>query len=204
MIVFVNGNTIKAFGGPGVGGEKYWKRNSGSLRFIKKAQQVFNDNNVSFPDIRYKWNSSAKKRRKDGYNYAKEHYADLTEGLRENEPIRFITHSMGAAFAEGMADYFLEVGLTVDALIHFEPFQAASIESNGRNPNILTIDFQDNNDRVIQFINAGDIKGADHRIRTNYTAKWDQIHRMAIHRDLTWDEIMSYIDSFLHGKKTQN
>ena len=48
--------------------------------------------------------SSAKKRRKDGYNYAKEHYNDLTNNLQENEPIRlnlthFSTHSLRKTFA---------------------------------------------------------------------------------------------------------
>lgn len=104
---------------------------------------------------------------------------------------------MGAAFAEGMADYFLELGLNVDALIHFEPYQAAIIESNGSDPKILTIDFQDINDLVIQSIYAGDIKGADHRIRTNYKAKVNQIHRAAIHSEESWNKIMQVIESFL-------
>ena len=198
IIVFVNGFTQRWTGAPGKGGEAYWHP-GGS--FVRTAQSIFNDSKTFFPDIRYSFTSSANQRRKDGYEYAKQNVSRLVGDLKKGESIRFVSHSMGAAFAEGMADYLIENGFPVDALIHFEPYQAAQIKSNGGRDDILSIDFQDIEDWVIQYISPGEMPDADHSIRVNYGATWDRIHTISIAGKMSWDEIQSLIDDFLNNDK---
>lgn len=43
----------------------------------------------------------------------------LSKEIDNSETIKFVTHSMGAAFAEGMANAFEENGYKVNVLGHF-------------------------------------------------------------------------------------
>ncbi len=105
----------------------------------------------------------------------------------------FVSHSMGAAFSEGMADYLIEQGVPVEALIHFEPYQAARIESNGNMSNVMSIDYQDKQDWVIKYINGGEMPGSDYHIRTDSNLGWRYMHAHSISRESTWNEVRKYI-----------
>ena len=194
IIIYINGYQGKWTGAPGEGGKKYWKPNNS---FTIRATQVFHDDKSLYPDIRHNFFSSAKQRRKLGYTYAQEHFAEITQDIDEGEKVRFVSHSMGAAFAEGMADYLISAGVKVDVLVHFEAYQADEIESNGRNGNILTIDFQDKDDLVINIIGAGDINGADHKYRTTSHVSFNQKHVYHIRREESWDVLSKTIEAFL-------
>ena len=174
-----------------------WVNEYNNNSFTIRATQVFHDDKSLYPDIRHNFFSSAKQRRKLGYTYAQEHFAEITQDIDEGEKVRFVSHSMGAAFAEGMADYLISAGVKVDVLVHFEAYQADEIESNGRNGNILTIDFQDKDDLVINIIGAGDINGADHKYRTTSHVSFKQKHVYHIRREESWDVLSKTIEAFL-------
>ena len=196
-IIFINGYPKKWTGAPGEGGPLYWRPDS---EFVKMAKTVFSDSKTYFPDIRFCFSSSVDLRRKNGYDFAKQNYDLITGNLSDGESVRFVTHSMGAAFAEGMADYLLERGVSVDALIHFEPYQAAKIKTNGERDEILTVDYQEKNDWVIQYIYAGDIEGADERPRAEHTSSWKSIHTYSIRHSSSWEDIKDIIAAFLNNK----
>ena len=111
----------------------------------------------------------------------------------DGRKIFFVSHSMGAAFSEGMADYLIEQGVPVEALIHFEPYQAARIESNGNMSNVMSIDYQDKQDWVIKYINGGEMPGSDYHIRTDSNLGWRYMHAHSISRESTWNEVRKYI-----------
>ena len=101
---------------------------------------------------------------------------------------------MGAAFSEGMADYLIEQGVEVEWIVHFEPYQAKSIKSNGERPDVLAIDFQDDSDYVIKFISPGEMPGAD--IHVPYKSKTGifDSHSYSINNDNVWDIILEKIN----------
>ena len=125
--------------------------------------------------------------------------------MEKKEPFRFVTHSMGAAFAEGMADYLEESGYKVDILIHLSPFQAGDIESHGSDKDVLSIDIQTKGDPVLLLggSSQGKIKGADFS-RMN-EPKHSKKQFMYIHKETlntsTWDEIRPIINNFLNESK---
>lgn len=121
-----------------------------------------------FTDKDYKPSSSAKSRISAGYRYAEDNIKKIVSGLKQGETFKFVTHSMGAAFAEGIASYLIGHGYSVEEIIHINPFQAADITTNA-SPNVKTVDYQNSDDWVINktpFVSSpGDIQNADYHIR---------------------------------------
>ena len=167
-IVFVNGLTAIGNNTPG---KPYWNK-----RFIEGAKNYYSDYKSFFSDVtflNYKY-ISADYRFKAGYKYAEEHFNDLISDLGENETFKFVSHSMGAAFAEGMAKYLEEHGYKIEAIIHINAYQASSVPSLTK---AIVTDYQVVGDPVI-FFSAhfnpilgfpfgppGFIRGADKHIR---------------------------------------
>ena len=162
-IVFVNG---KIGGGSPPAGEKYWNGKNSS--FVQGAKHYWGDNNVFFTKEDYSNFSSAQARISAGYRYAEHNIKALVSGIKPGETFKFVTHSMGAAFAEGIASYLIGHGYRVEEIVHINPFQAADITTNA-DPNVKTLDYQNTDDIVINQIplvsSPGDIRNADHRIR---------------------------------------
>ena len=122
--------------------------------------------------------------------------------LRASLYCRFVTHSMGAAFAEGMADYLIESGFKVDIMVHLSPFQAGEIETQGAKDDILSIDIQTIGDPVLFLggFSQGEIVGADHSIkkeRQHPAKQFMFIHTETLNPSI-WDEIIPIINSFLN------
>lgn len=89
------------------------------------------------------------------------------------------------------------MGYNVDVVLHFSPYQASSIMSVGSSNDILSIDYQTIHDPVISIISAGDIKGADVRIRKEPQSESIMFyHRESIDSDDSWNDIEEYIQSF--------
>ena len=162
-IVFVNGKI--GFGSPPAG-EQYW--NGRKSPFIQGAIKYWNDKEIFFTDKDYKPLSSAKSRISAGYRYAEDNIKKIVSGLKQGETFKFVTHSMGAAFAEGIASYLIGHGYSVEEIVHINPFQAADITTNA-SPNVKTVDYQNSDDWVINktpFVSSpGDIQNADYHIR---------------------------------------
>ena len=192
-IVFVNG--LLALGST-QGGAIYW--NGEQSPFVTKAKTILADNNLVFLDVKHKWYSSAKRRYKTGYQFAKDNIDYLTSNLEEGESFKFVTHSMGAAYAEGMAKYLLEEGYSVEMLFHFSPYQAAQIRSVGSDPDILTIDFQTIGDPVLFLDGMGTIRGADYRIIDFPDNGINYLHRESIDNSDTWEQIIQFIHAFIN------
>ena len=154
-IIFVNG--FLGFGSP-TGGATYWGgKNS---KFVKGAQSFYGDNDVRFTNISHGKYSSVKSRMQAGRAWVKDNYADLTKGLsKDSDDFKFVTHSMGAAFAEGAIEYLKEEGWNVTQVAHLEAYQADDINANTDPPGYgtdenttigtTTIDYQLTNDPVL-------------------------------------------------------
>lgn len=190
-LIFVNGRI--GMGSP-KGAMAYWQKDSS---FVDSAKVALNSSaEPFFTDVQYSLFSKAGRREKDGYEYAYEHFEDIVGGC--SGPFRLVTHSMGAAFGEGIARCLLEKGLPVDVIIHFEPYQAPDIKTAGSSENILTIDYQVADDWLIHLAGKGRIAGAD-LFLGNYrtSAPIHKKHRYPINHASTWHGLQPSIDGFL-------
>ncbi len=164
-VLFVNGyyNTGSLSGLAGdVGGEDYW-----SYSFINAASTFLNDANSQFIDGRGEWNSSGASRYDDGYAWAQTNYSGLIEGvLDENgvqtETFKVVSHSMGAAYSEGVVKYLEEQGLVVETVLHFSAADPTGFEAS-TNPDTYQLNYE--NDIVLGYKNYGEnssmIEGVD-------------------------------------------
>lgn len=160
-IVFVNG--YLGFGSS-EGGKAYW-----NTSFVKGAQTYFNDKtNPYFTDIDFGMLSSASKRYNVGYEYAKQNYSTLIEGMEEGEVFRLVSHSMGGAFGTGVKKYLEEKGQTVETAVYLNTYQSDHIEI-GEDDQTNIIDYQNTNDPVLFWfddnLGKGEIENADAKIR---------------------------------------
>jgi hypothetical protein len=163
LIIFVNG---KIGGGSPPAGEPYWGGKQSS--FVKGAINYYHDSKTFFTSEDYGYLSSAVGRIAAGYEYAKNNIDAFAGLIKDGETIKFVTHSMGSAFAEGMAKYLIESGYTVEELVHLNAYQAADITTN-QTSYVKTVDYQNVDDWVINdipfFSSPGQIQGADYVIR---------------------------------------
>ncbi len=190
-LIFVNGRI--GMGSP-KGGVAYWQKDSSFVDSAKVA--LHSSSEPFFTDVQYSLFSMAERREKDGYEYASEHFGEIVGGC--GGPFRLVTHSMGAAFGEGIARYLLDNGLPVDVIVHFEPYQAPDIKTAGSSENILTIDYQVTDDWLIHLGGKGRIAGAD-LLLGNYRsgAPIHKKHRYPINHASTWHELHPFIDYLL-------
>ncbi len=189
-IIFVNG---KIGAGSPEAGFPYWgatPNNEGF--FIRGAKRFFGDNNIKVLVADYGWLSSANTRFNAGYNYAKNNFELLINDMGEGETFKFVTHSMGAAFAEGMAQYFVEQNRDVSAIVHINAHQAKDIQTADLSRvNGFRVDFQNTNDPVINFANlhkSGNISSSL-KIREKSHESLLYIHRSPINNKEFWKEL---------------
>ncbi len=165
VIIFVNG--LDKFGAKPAG-EEHWTQSYKRYNFVNGAKQFFNDNNVLFIPVKHSLSSSALERLQKGYDYAENNIIWLGD-LKQDETIKFVTHSMGAAYAEGMATFLLKNGCPVTNIVHINAFQANDIKSLSKYNNVETTDYQYTDDWVINhipiFSSPGFIDGANYIIR---------------------------------------
>jgi RHS repeat-associated protein len=157
-IIFVNGYVYgSGFESPtsvgGIGGgmiipsqRGYWyedyskapKNEDGTIKdspYISAAKDHFNDQNVHFVNgTGFGISSTAEDRRKQGKEYAKIMYAQLATELAymgDDEKIEIITHSMGAAFAEGMIEELMnypDIAKRIKTVVHFSACDGDNIK----------------------------------------------------------------------------
>ncbi|TAF31281.1 MAG: hypothetical protein EAZ57_00180, partial [Cytophagales bacterium] len=179
-IIFING---KIGGGSPQAGEPYWNGKNSS--FVTGAKSYYDDNKTHFTSEDYDYSSSAKERAEDGYAYAKANFETLAGDLADGETFKLVTHSMGAAYGEGIAKYLQEKNITVESIVHINPYQAKDITTLNPKSNLTeTIDYQQTDDWVIDDLptaSPGDIKGADFKIREKSgDDNWGTRHRSPI------------------------
>lgn len=190
-LIFVNGRI--GMGSP-KGGVAYWQKDPSFVDSAKVA--LHSSSEPFFTDVQYSLFSKAERRKEDGYEYASEHFGEIVGGC--GGPFRLVTHSMGAAFGEGIARYLLDKGVPVDVIIHFEPYQATDIKTAGSSENVLTIDYQVTDDWLIHLGGKGRIVGAD-LLLGNFRsgAPIHKKHRYPINHASTWHELHPFIDYLL-------
>ncbi len=206
-IIFVNG--YLGFGSPEGGSAYFGGEYSG---FVQGAKNYFGDNDAYFTNIEYGKLSTVKSRQKAGKKWAKENYDQLVQGLdQDKDDFKFVTHSMGAAFGEGVIRYLKQMGWNVSQTVHFNAFQAADIEASTDPPyygtvynttiGTFVVDYQTSNDWVINEVpfvrTPGDIKNATVKIREESDTKWDARHRTPIDNDRIWSDLATLIGQAL-------
>ena len=102
-------------------GEKYWGPN-----FLKAAKRYLKDESAYYVDGAKTFVSSGGYRYDAGYEYAKANYGDIVNGIFDEngvqkETVKIVTHSMGAAYAEGMIKYLDEKKIKIEKVIHLAP-----------------------------------------------------------------------------------
>ena len=201
-IVFVNG--FLGFGSP-TGGSAYWGGTNSS--FVRGAQAFLQDKSTYFANIEYNyWRSSTFLRNLDGYNYAKENYSQLINGMNSKDVFHFVSHSMGGAFSEGMIRYLEEQGWTVNTVFHLNAWQPTELYGV-KGP--LRVDATITNDWVqglsLPISGNRDIPNADYKIRIKSTKEWKSIHRdliddgdfWNINNEMSWNDAMSLIQKWI-------
>ena len=195
-IIFVHGFASERFGFLSFlkyPGERYWGKT------IEYAQKYLHDNNIDVRSYEYSLRSTAEERRRDGYEFAKENYTSLVSDLQEGESIRFVSHSMGAAYAEGIANFLRDQGQEVDIMLHFAPYQASDISASV-DSGVLTLDIQTNRDPVLATSSSnGMIQNAIHLYGFS-SAPISQRHTESLLNEDYWKMIKKYVDSFLKGR----
>lgn len=186
-IIFVNGLLF-----PGIypGGEGYWL--GANSAFVTGAQAYLGGEHTAyFADIKHQAFSSAADRIQAGWLYASAHQEILTERFQKaTDQFHFITHSMGAAFAEGMVNWLQDKEYHIGTVIHFNAFQAADIEVKRKaNQKGYVIDYQNTNDPMINnpvYASPGDIKNTDVKIRLKSNKVIFRRHRDPIDAGHSW------------------
>ena len=122
-ILFVNGYWASGLIGNLIGsdqcGKGYW-----GTGFDKAAQSFFRDwtpiNSTNYIDgsSLFGGDMSGQDRYVAGYFYAKRHLDELTSNMSPNEGFNMVTHSEGAAYGAGVAQYLISQGYTVNTILH--------------------------------------------------------------------------------------
>jgi len=159
-IIFING---KLGGGSPKGGKAYWNSS-----FVNGAKDYMHDNSVYYANTDYAYLSSAKGRTNQGYEWAKENYATLIDGLGEGETFKMVSHSMGGAYSKGVEKYLEEQGHTVEMNVMINTFEVDDIDVQD-NDSTYNIDYQNTDDPVLYWfdgnIGKGKLKDANSTIR---------------------------------------
>lgn len=169
-----------------VGGEGYWKK-----KFVGGAQNYFSDpKQPKFVDGSGAWNSTGQERYDAGYTYAKNNFSDIKKEIFnddgvQTEVLRIVSHSMGAAYSEGMIKYLEEQGVKVETVVHLSAADPSEFTASTK-PNTIQLNYKD--DPVLMYKNFGEaprIKGADvfgevdaegqHWITKSRESVWDAV-----------------------------
>jgi hypothetical protein len=145
-IIFVNGHWNKIFGAlnfsPKGGGEIYWKTFLGNLKsFLKTANEYFNEYySVEISEIPIFADGSSlfggdlngNERKAKGYEYASKEFSNIIENISQKDKIFLISHSEGAAYSAGIAQYFMKNGITIgeSIMISADEGDEFSVEGN--------------------------------------------------------------------------
>ncbi len=110
-----------------------WNYNQQQIKlFFEHTYQYFNTRKLVFVDGGdFTVNTGAKKRQRKGYRYVEKHIAELLGDSisLNNTRVHFLTHSMGAAYAEGMIKYLVNSKIMVGKVIHLAPSEASDIRT---------------------------------------------------------------------------
>lgn len=138
-------------------------------------------------DVKHQFSSIATERYRHGYSYAENNYEDLISGMSLGETFKFVSHSMGGAYAKGMRDYLVEQGWTVEEEVYINTYQALQIKpADGRS---FVIDYRNTDDPVVSG-SFSRIRGRNIKIREESGLKFKYRHKYPMsHSNAFWDSL---------------
>lgn len=124
--------------------------------------------------------------------------------MDEGETFKFVSHSMGGAFAAGMKEYLEEQGWAVEYSVFINTYQSGNVKTKKDDPTFI-IDYQNTNDPVLFWLDPnlglGEIKNSDLKIREESKYEKSYIHKGPISSgEKFWEELQKKIDEFLKGQ----
>jgi hypothetical protein len=158
MLIFVNGYTLgcQPF-------RPYWSSSKNPNEFLEAASTYFKDttlNNESFINGSGKWfGSLSVYRYSAGKKYAQERINSFKSLLPSNEKINLLSHSMGAAFAEGMIEVFCQNKLPIGKIVHFAPAHARKIKVFPASQHLARIQINASEDSILEHFSDPFIRG---------------------------------------------
>ena len=188
------------------GGSPYWGGESSS--FVIGANNFFNDySKPYFVSTKHSLTSSASERFKEGRKYALDNYSAITDGMNKmQDEFNFVSHSMGGAFAEGMAEYLVEKGWNVSTIAHFNVWQPLSVKGSSITKRIIRLDITSSNDPIQHLSTLGPLGGdripnATYRYRNKAEGNPLEKHSYLVDlgniwKDLSRLKINQYIESW--------
>jgi hypothetical protein len=176
LILFVNGYIL--------GCEPlrpYWSSSGKDPdEFINAACNYFQDDHISsesFINGSSDWfGSKAWSRQGYGRSYGKEHLPKIKSLLSTNESVNIVSHSMGAATAEGIIEVLSAANIRIGKVIHFAPSNAAKIKIATTTAHIDRLQVNATGDFVIEKLADPFAKDEDLRIpgvKVYGRVKWD-------------------------------
>jgi hypothetical protein len=153
-----------------------------------------------FAEKVYSWFSRTASRRDKGQDYARDHLAELTNGMDKGKDVfRIVSHSMGSAFAEGIIDVLKDEGWIVDQTVHISAYQGNFLKPNKkkvRGRGTYVVDAQITNDPVTLSsddegsVLYGAIPDSDLRVRKKSNLGMLFRHRDLIDNSELWDNLI--------------
>ena len=139
LLIFVNGYTrgCQPY-------RPYWTEKG--TQFLDAAALYFNTSDFHFVNGGAPWYSTAGMRFRKGFRYAEQQRGKW----EAYENFCFVSHSMGAAFAEGMAAYFVQQGLKIAEIVHFSVADAESIRIAPETASIRRTQLELEGDRTLR------------------------------------------------------
>ena len=142
-IIFVNGHWNKIAHkmgmSPGSGGVEYWKFFTGNVKRYKDSANnyfgiISSENPYYIDGSSFAGGTESGSQRKViGYNYAKQHFNEITKGLGGNE-VYLISHSEGGACAAGVAKYLIEKEIKIGESIMLSTDEGDEFSVEGNYP----------------------------------------------------------------------
>lgn len=167
MIIFING---KIGGGSPCAGSPFWKpAQAGEPGFIEGAAQFLQDATYYTPPVDFPRLSTASGRFEQGYRFWSAFRA--YNSISAADPVHLVAHSMGCAFAEGLANGAVNDGYTIGKVGYINCYQASDLMISTNRQ--YTIDYQlwDDpliNSRLLSLVGharPGAIHGANYQLR---------------------------------------
>ena len=133
-----------------------------------------------------------------------DNYAELIADMGDDEAFEFVTHSMGAAFAEGAAEYLKSRGRLVSQIWHFNGYGGKNVNVNTNHPqwgphrsiSTFVVDYKNASDPLTTL---EDIGGDDvlHIRQPGTRRNISTMHREPIDSRKVWDQAAKLISDVI-------
>lgn len=147
LIVFVNGYTYGCFPL-----KPYWTEKGD--QFLNRSATFFGgDNTFYFVNGEGRWYSFAHNRFQQGRKFVLDNSVELLPLFSSKVEVNFVSHSMGAAFAEGMILELSKLKIPIRNVVHFSVADAQKIEIPKETLHIKRIQLSVSGDKTLRKAN---------------------------------------------------